>query len=163
MAGPATKTIIVKGKRGDVFNLWANVENFPKFIEGLKSVKQKAGGESHWVADPPLGDLIEWDARTTTFEPHKRIAWNSTRGDIKTTGQVTFTELPDLETQVTLTLKHSGRGRLLEETLTKLLSNVESRLEDALRSFKAYAEENIATHAREDSRSTGATRNEKES
>ena len=63
----------------------------------ITSVHKTGDGLSHWVMEGPLGKKIEWDAEATRMEPNKRIAWNSCdQGDITTSGQVTFKELPKL-------------------------------------------------------------------
>jgi uncharacterized membrane protein len=74
------------------------------------------------------------------MEEGKRIAWNSKEGsEVKTSGQVVFTQLPHDETQVTVTLQVAPQGALAGAA-AGLFSKLEETLEDDLRSFKAYAE-----------------------
>lgn len=136
-----TKSIIVKGDISEIYNLWADFENFPKFMKPIKSIKKTGDRTSHWVVEVD-GQNIEWDAETTTLEKDKRIAWNSTEGDVKTSGQVTFTKLPRQETQVTVTLKyvlHNGGAR--KQAIARLIHDPEDQLQASLRRFKAYAED----------------------
>ncbi len=135
-----TKSIIVKGDVEDVYNVWANFENFPHFMRHIKSVTKKGDGISHWVMEGPLGTSIEWDAETTRLEENKRIGWNSIEGDIKTSGQVTFTALPNNETQLTVMLKYVPPGGLPGHVVAELFGDPEGKLEDDLRNFKAYIE-----------------------
>src|SRR5688572_32393150 len=80
MADQTTKTIIVGCAVGDVYETWANFENFPSFMKHVKSVTRTGDKMSHWVVEGPLGKSVEWDAETTRLEKNKRIAWNSKEG-----------------------------------------------------------------------------------
>jgi uncharacterized membrane protein len=140
MADQATKSILVKANVKDVYNLWAHFENFPHFMKYIKSVTTHSNGKSHWVMEGPLGKDIEWEAQTTRMEPEKRIAWNSTDGDIKTSGQVTFNTLPHDETQVTVMMHYEVPAGKFGEAMVSLFSDPDKRIEQDLKNFKAYAE-----------------------
>ncbi len=140
MMDGVTKNIIVKASVEDAYQAWANFENFPRFMKHIKSVTKTGERSSHWVMEGPLGKEIKWDAETTRLDENKRIAWNSTDGDIKTSGQVTFNDLPHGETEITVMLKYVPPGGLAGEIADKLFANPEGKLEDDLRNFKAYIE-----------------------
>jgi uncharacterized membrane protein len=141
-----TKSIIVKGGVSDIFDLWSNFENFPHFMKYIKTVHRIGDRVSHWVMEGPLGKEIEWVAEITTFEPNKRIAWSTKdrasegEGDITTSGQVTFRELTNNETEVTVMLHYVPPAGKVGEVVAKIFSNPDSRLQEDLRNFKAYAE-----------------------
>ena len=143
---PVTKSIIVKAPVDEVYEMWSNFENFPKFMENMESVTltgdyARTGEQmSHWVMRGPLDTLIEWDARTTRLEHNKRIAWNSTQGDIETSGQVLFTSLPDGETEVTVTLLYVPPAGLVGQAVTSLFGDPEGKLTRDLRNFKRHIE-----------------------
>ena len=135
-----TRSIIVKGSPSELYHLWADVEGFPRFMKNVKSVTRTADNMTHWVVEGPFGKEVEWDAETTRLEEGKRIAWNSKEGsDVKTSGQVVFTQLPQDETQVTVTLQVAPRGAL-SGAAAGLFGRLDETLEGDLRSFKAYAE-----------------------
>lgn len=141
MAEAMTKTIIVKGSVDDIFNVWANFENFPLFMEHLKSVRRLDERLSHWVMEGPLGTKVEWDAETTRFEPNTRIGWNSKDNSaITTSGQVTFRELGPNETEVTVTMRYDPPAGALGEVLAQVFANPEKRVTEDLRRFKEYIE-----------------------
>jgi len=141
MAEQATKTIIVKAPVSDVYDIWANFENFPHFMKYIQSVRKTGDGLSHWVMEGPLGKEIEWDAETTRMDDHKRIAWNSRAGgDITTSGQVTFKELPQGQTEIAVTLQYVPPGGALGEMVAKIFKDPEDQLDEDLRNFKAYVE-----------------------
>lgn len=142
MANQVTRTVIVKGDTNSIYNLWADFENFPYFMDYVKSVKKRNDGQSEWVVEGPLGRNVNWVAEMTRGDQGKRIAWNSKdhEGTITTSGQVTFAELADNQTEVTVVLQYAVPGGKLGEVAAELFSNPEARLEKDLRNFKNFAE-----------------------
>lgn len=141
MPDQTTKTIIVKGRVDDIYAIWANFENFPHFMKNIKSVKKTGDRTSHWVMEGPLGKTVEWDAETTRLDQNTRIAWNSRAGgDVTTSGQVTFKQLPENQTEVTVTLQYTPPAGALGEAVAKLFKDPEDQLEEDLKNFKLYAE-----------------------
>lgn len=141
MTDRITKSIIVQGDVSDIYDIWADFENFPHFMHNIKSVTKRGNGLSHWVMEGPLGQELEWDARTTQMDRNKRIAWNSLDGgDITTSGQVTFNSLSNQQTEVTVTLQYQAPGGKLGETIARIFDSPEDKLEEDLRRFKVYAE-----------------------
>lgn len=145
MSNQATDTIIVKGSVDEVYKLWADFENFPKFMEPIKSVEKIDDRRSRWVVEGPFDTTIQWQAETTTLEENKRIAWNSIEGDVKTSGQVTFMQLPEDQTQVTVTLQYTPKAGLSSVIADKLFGDLEGQLKENLRRFKVFAEEEIGS------------------
>ena len=135
-----TRSIIVKGGPPELYHLWADVESFPRFMKNVRSVTRIGDNTTHWVVEGPFGRDVEWDAETTRMEEGKRIAWNSKEGsDVKTSGQVVFTQMPHDETQVTVTLQVTPQGTL-SGAVAGFFGKLEGTLEEDLRQFKAYAE-----------------------
>ena len=135
-----TRSIIVKGSAAELYHLWAELESFHRFMKHVRSVTRTGDRMTHWVVEGPLGKDVEWDAETTRLEEGKRIAWNSKEGSaVKTSGQVVFTEMPQGETQVTVTLMVAPQGALAAAA-AGLFGRLEETLDEDLRSFKAYAE-----------------------
>jgi uncharacterized membrane protein len=135
-----TKNIIVRGTINDVYQAWANFENFPRFMQHIQSVTKTGDRTSHWVMEGPFGTRLEWDAETTRLEENKRIAWSSTSGDIKTSGQVTFNSLPNNEVEVTVMLKYVPPAGMAGEVVANLFGDPEGKLVADLRNFKRYIE-----------------------
>ncbi len=143
MSNEVTNSIIVKGEVGEIYDLWADFRNFPNFMENIKSVSPAGQNRSHWVMKGPLNTNFEWEAETTRMEQDSRIAWRSIDGDLKTSGQVTFKDLPDDEVQVIVTLKYVPMAGIVGEVAAELFGQPEKRLERDLRHFKAYAEKMV--------------------
>ena len=60
------------------YNQWTQFEEFPRFMEGVKSVTQTDDTHLHWVAEV-AGKEKEWDAEITEQHADERIAWMTTR------------------------------------------------------------------------------------
>lgn len=141
MTDRITKSIIVQGNISDIYQLWANFENFPHFMENIESVTKTGNGLSHWVMTGLLGQKVEWDAETTRLEENKRIAWNSKdNSDLTTSGQVTFNQLSGNQVEVAVTLQYQPPAGKLGEAVAHLFDNPDRKLEEDLQRFKAYAE-----------------------
>jgi uncharacterized membrane protein len=147
MVNQTTQSIIVKGDVATIYEIWANFENFPHFMENIKSVTKTGERSSHWVMEGPLGFKVEWDAETTRLDKNDRIAWNSRdNGDITTSGQVTFKQLPQGETEVTVTLQYVPPLGIVGEAVARLFDDPEGKLAADLKRFKEFAERQ--NHAR---------------
>ncbi|MBK8129136.1 MAG: hypothetical protein IPK53_09435 [bacterium] len=66
---------------------------------------------AQWQLKGEDGTAVSFTTETTRLEPDKRIAWNTPTGDVKTSGQITFTPLPHDETEITISLRRSWGRR----------------------------------------------------
>ena len=139
MSTQVTKSIIVKGAPRALYAMWSDFESFPRFMKPVKRVVKTGDRTSHWIVEGPLGRTIEWDAEATRLEENKRIAWKSTGGDVKTSGQVTFNRMPHHATEITVTLQYSPQGKA-RDVADRLFGGAEKLLEENLRRFKTWAE-----------------------
>ncbi len=142
MAEEVTRHIVVQRPAHEVYQLWADFENFPKFMHNLKSVTKTGPGMSHWQMRGPMGLTLDWDASVTRNDPDQAIGWKSTGGDIDTSGEVRFLDRGDNTTQVTLTMSYSPPGGKLGATINRIVSeDPEHLVAEDLRNFKNYAED----------------------
>jgi uncharacterized membrane protein len=137
-----THTLIIKGSPAELYQIWADFERHPEFSENLKEVKILDEKTSHWVMEGPLGKDIEWTAKMTRDEAGKRIAWQTLEGDVKNSGQITFEDLSNNETQVTVTMIYIPPAGKLGEIGAKVLADPAERVEKDLYAFKKYVEQN---------------------
>jgi uncharacterized membrane protein len=141
MSNRVTKSIIVKRPVAELFQLWADFENFPHFMSHIAEVRKTGDRTSHWAMEGPLGAKVEWDAETTLFEENKRIAWNSKdRSPVTTSGQVSFNALPNNETEVTVMMHYDPPAGMAGDLVAKFFGNPEKRVEEDLKNFQHYAE-----------------------
>lgn len=135
-----TESVIIKGTSDEIFGMWSDLEMLPSIIEDIKDVKQLDELRSHWVVKGPLNKSFEWIAEITRFDEDRRIAWKTLEGDIKTSGQVTFKDLPNSETEMTVMMQYVPPAGKLGDVASKVLVNPREKITDSLRDFKAYAE-----------------------
>jgi uncharacterized membrane protein len=131
-----------------VYNQWTQFEDFPRFMEGVESVRQIDDRHLHWVAEI-AAQRREWDAEISEQVPDQKIAWHSTDGT-KNAGAVTFHRIGDNETRVMLQLELDPEG--VGEKAADALGIVERRVKGDLVRFKDFVE----SHQQE----TGAWRGE---
>jgi uncharacterized membrane protein len=86
----------------EVYRWWRDVENLPRVMKHLESVRRTDERRSHWVATGPAGRKVEWDAEITDDRPNTLIAWRSLPGAaVWNAGTVRFEPAP------------TGRGTVL--------------------------------------------------
>src|SRR4030081_543818 len=98
------KSIEVNAPVSTAYNQWTQFEDFPKFMEGVKEVRQLDDTHVHWHAEI-AGKDKEWDAEITEQIPDQRIAWRSTTGT-PNSGIVTFEKISDDKTRITLRMDY---------------------------------------------------------
>jgi uncharacterized membrane protein len=118
------------------YDQWTQFEEFPRFMEGVESVRQIDDTHMHWKAD--IGGVTrEWDAEVTEQHPDERVAWTSTDG-AQHAGVVTFHRLSADTTRVMLQLDFEPEG-LVEQAGDKL-GFVKRRAKGDLERFKGLIE-----------------------
>ena len=118
------------------YNQWTQFEEFPKFMEGVKQVKQLDDKHLHWKADIG-GKEKEWKAEITEQIPEERIAWTS-RGGAINAGVVTFHRLSDSKSKVMLQMEYDPQGFV--ENVGDAVGVVTQRVQGDLERFKQYIE-----------------------
>jgi uncharacterized membrane protein len=134
--------VTVRRAPEDVYRFWRDLENLPAFMYHLKSVTADSGNRSHWVANAPIGQSVQWDAQITEDEPNKRIAWQSLAGSpVENGGSVQFTHAPGDGTEVRVTLSyHIPGGVLGKAAATVFGESPEQQVNDDLRRLKQILE-----------------------
>jgi coenzyme Q-binding protein COQ10 len=76
----------MKGSKQDIYNIIAKMEDYPRFMESLKSVKVLERGEnydiSEWDSDVD-GRRIAWTERDEFDPANFTITYKQTKGDLK--------------------------------------------------------------------------------
>jgi uncharacterized membrane protein len=141
MAVQLTESVIIKGTAAELFDMWSDLEFLPSVIDDIKEVHQIDELRSQWTVKGPLGKDFSWIAEITRFEEDRRIAWRTLEGDIKTSGQVTFKDLPqDANTEMTVTMQYVPPAGKIGEVASKILEGPRGKLSEGLHDFKKYAE-----------------------
>src|ERR1700716_2887857 len=90
------------------YNQWTQFEEFPKFMEGVESVKQIDDTHLQWVAEVG-GKRREGVAEILEQEPDKKIAWRST-DENGPNGIVEFESLGEDKTLITVEMAYEPEG-----------------------------------------------------
>lgn len=118
------------------YDQWTQFEEFPRFMEGVESVKQTDDKHLHWVVEI-AGVKREWDAEIVEQSPDRKIAWRAMEG-ADNAGEVTFQALDTEHTKVQLRLDFSPEGFV--EKAGDALGVVKRRATKDLDRFKEFIE-----------------------
>lgn len=130
------KSIEVDRPLSRVYNQWTQFEEFPRFMEGVKEVRQLDDQRLYWRANIG-GKEKEWTAKIIEQIPDNRIAWNSESGEY-TSGVVDFAKLGPDRTQVALEISYDPKGFI--ENAGDAVGLVSRRIENDLEHFKEFIE-----------------------
>ena len=131
-----TKSIDVHVPIRAAYNQWTRFEEFPRFMEGVRKVKQLDNRRLRWLAEV-AGNNQEWYGVITTQILDQRLAWASTTG-ARNDGAVTFQPLGPDTTRVILQLDYEPEG--VSEAAGDKLGFVSQRVAGDLARFKAFIE-----------------------
>jgi uncharacterized membrane protein len=142
------QSIVVEVPVQMAYNQWTQFEEFPRFMDGVESVRQLDDKRLHWRVNIG-GKVKEWDAEITEQHPDERIAW-TTRSGARNAGVVTFHRLDENRTKIMLQVDYEPEG--VVENVGDAVGIVSGRIKGDLERFKEFIE---SRH-----RETGAWRGE---
>lgn len=127
--------------RHELYDYWRKLENLPKVMSHLVSVKTNGNGRSHWTARSALGSTVEWDADIINDVPNELIAWKSVAdAPVPNSGSVRFEEL-ESETEIRVNLQYFPPVGLIGATLAKIIGEDPlSQIREDLKRFKMFME-----------------------
>ncbi|MBE9157614.1 SRPBCC family protein [Nodosilinea sp. LEGE 06152] len=137
------KTVTINRSAADLYSFWRNLSQLPTFMRHLKSVQVIDDRRSHWVANAPMGQDIEWDAVIVNDEPNRLIAWTSTDdAPVENSGFVRFQpSAGDRGTEVKVVMEYQPPGGMLGTMIAKLFGEEpEQQIGDELSRFKQLME-----------------------
>jgi uncharacterized membrane protein len=135
------KTIYIDASPDEVYDLWANYENFPRFMSHVVEVRDLGRGRSHWVVRGPAGSEFEWDSKLTEKSRPNRLAWRSEPGaEIGHSGSVQF-EPQRGGTRVTVRMSYSPPAGAIGHGIATLLgADPKRQMDDDLARMKSIIE-----------------------
>jgi uncharacterized membrane protein len=131
------KTIEVDRPVRTVYNQWTQFEEFPRFMDGVKEVRQIDDTHVRWHAEI-FGKDKEWDAEITEQVPDEKIGWKSISGDAPNAGTVLFQQIGPERTLVRLIMAYEPQGAA--ESIGDALGVLGRRVEKSVNQFKEYIE-----------------------
>ena len=136
MTKQVESSIKVKVPVRTAYNQWTQFEEFPRFMEGVKEIRQLDDQRVHWVAEV-AGKQKEWDAEITEQIPDQRIAWRSVDG-APNAGSVEFRPVGADETEVRVRMEYEPEGAV--EKVGSALHAADARVKGDLKRFKEFIE-----------------------
>ena len=118
------------------YNQWTQFEEFPKFMEGVREVRQMDDKTLRWSVEIG-GKEEQWIAEITEQVPDERIAWRARAGK-RNGGVVTFHRIADSRTRLMLQLDYEPEG--VVENVGDALGVLSSRIESTVKDFKKFIE-----------------------
>jgi uncharacterized membrane protein len=119
-----------------VYNQWTQFEEFPQFMEGVKSVRQLDDSHLEWIAEIG-GEEHTWQAEISHQEPDRLISWRAVEGRYNS-GKVTFEPLDQNQTRVNVEMTYDAEG--LKEALGSAVGVDARRVSGDLDRFKEFIE-----------------------
>jgi uncharacterized membrane protein len=144
------KAITINRPPEDVYAFWRNLENLPRFMGHLESVRELDDRRSYWKVHAPLGTTVEWTAQIVEDRPNELISWRSTDdAKVSNAGTVRFTKAPGGRgTEVHLELRYDPPAGAVGATIAKLMGQEPSQQVDGdLRRFKQVMETGEVVHS----------------
>ena len=118
------------------YDQWTQFEEFPRFMDGVKRVRQLDETSLEWTAEIK-GVERSWRAAISEQEPDQAIAWRSTSG-ARNDGRVSFATADANRTRVTLELEVEPDDPV--EKAGDAMGFVQRQVEGDLRRFKEFIE-----------------------
>ena len=138
----AERTVTINKPAEELYNYWHDFANLPTFMKHVRAVTVIDLRRSHWVANAPMGQSIEWDADLVDDRPNELIAWASVEGAaVEHSGFVRFKPTGDRGTEVKVVIEYNPPGGVLGSALAKLFGEEpEQQIGDELNRFKQLME-----------------------
>jgi len=134
--GKIEGSIVVDVPVSTAYNQWTQFEEFPRFMEGIETVKQLDDNTLEWQAKI-AGNDETWTAEIAEQEPDQRIAWKSTSG-ARNDGVVTFERIDDNRTRLTLQMDWEPQGAV--QKAGDVLGFDDRQIKGDLERFKEFIE-----------------------
>ena len=135
------KSIQITATPEQVFKLWSDYDNFPRFMSMVEEVRSLGGDRSHWVVKGPAGTRVEWDSVITERAPGRLLAWRSEPGGaVDHAGRVQFAPSGS-GTRVTVSMSYRPPGGRLGHAVASLFGRNPGQEMDAdLQRMKSFVE-----------------------
>ena len=134
----------IEGTPEDLYRFWRDLEMAPQYMQMVQSVQVLDDKTSHWVAQLPTGQNIEWDSEITEDLPNQSLAWKAVSGVplAGQAGRVRFVPAPDTKgTTVISEIYYYQPAGAPGVSLAKLLGRIpEQFVRENLRRFKQLME-----------------------
>lgn len=136
------RSILVQRPAEELYTLWRDFSNLPRFMRHLDSVYCSDELHAHWVAHLPGGESIEWDSEIVNDIPGQLIAWKTVgHPDIAHAGSVHFTPRSGNATEVRIVFDYEPPfARAIGSIASHFGLTPDSLIDGDLQRFREFAE-----------------------
>jgi len=135
-------SITINRPINEVYAFWRNLENLPKFMNHLESVKTLNSAQSEWTAKGPAGiGTISWKAAIIKDQKEKLLSWQSLdEAPVKNFGKVLFKAVGNA-TEIEVTISYRAPLGIAGQGAAKLVNPLfEKIVHDDIQGLKSYLE-----------------------
>jgi uncharacterized membrane protein len=135
------KTIHIAAPVEDVFRLWSDPTNLPRFLSHVRSVVREDDARLRWLVSGPAGVPVEWITETTRSVENELLAWQTIPGCVvEHAGEIRF-ERRNGGTTIHVRMSYNPPGGALGHVVASLLGgNPKQAMDDDLVRFKSLLE-----------------------
>lgn len=132
----------------DLYRFWRNLENLPRFMSHVESVREMDNGVSHWTVCGPAGFRLEWDAEIVNAIENKLIGWRSLPGSqVDNGGSVHFEPASDGSTIVRVELQYNPPAGAVGARIARALGeDPEQMIREDMQRFRELMETGSVTN-----------------
>lgn len=151
------KTVSIDAAPEQVYDQFANYENFPRFMSNVIQVRDLGHGRSRWIVKGPGGTEFAWTAAVTEHDRPHRLAWRSEPGaEVEQAGTITL-EPQRGGTRVTVHISYRPPAGAVGKTIARLMGRDPAReLEEDLERMKMLIERGTTLTGRSTGKSQAA-------
>jgi uncharacterized membrane protein len=140
---PATVSLAINSPPEKIYEFWRKLENLPRFMQNLESVRETGERTSQWIAKVPGGVRVQWQSEIVEDQPNQLISWRTREGsEVNHCGSVRFDAGPGGRgTIVRVEMFYGFPGGRVGQQAAKLLSAApETVIKEDLRRLKQLIE-----------------------
>lgn len=141
------KSIRIQAPVDEVFRLWDDFENFPRFMTHVRQVRPVSSGEEakqrwRWTVSGPTGTQLEFDSVVTAREENRLLAWRTEgHAPVQHAGRVQFQDNGDDSTTVDIKMFYNPVIGAVGHAIAWLFgSDPKHRMDEDLMRMKTYLE-----------------------
>lgn len=115
-------SVRINRSREEVYRFWRNLENLPRFMDNIESVKVLDAKRSRWAAKRRAGVTVTWEAEIINEIENELIAWQSLPGSqVNSAGSVRLADAPNGATDLSISLQYIPPGGAVGRVAARLL------------------------------------------
>ncbi len=116
------RTITIKAPISDLFDFWANPENYPKVFSHVTRIERMGENLYRWTIAGPAGVPVGWEGVITRSIPNTLVEWKSLPGStIGNFGVVHFDPNYDASTRITIRMFYRPPAGILGRFFAEML------------------------------------------